>query len=109
MRRLMLLLPLCCACGGGLSPVKRNATVQSGGYAVALVYQGLHAHRAQELLTEDAAAHAERFPCPGGPKVNVAAASEETAPPPKDAPEGAEPKSTTKVEGTVVCQAPSSP
>lgn len=111
MRRLMLLLSLSCACGGGLVPVKRNLALQPGGsgYSVSLVYPGLHAHHAAELLQANADAHAERFSCPGGPQASLTSASEETTPPPKDAPEGAEPKSTTKVEGTVVCQAPSSP
>ena len=105
MRRLIL-LPLLCACGGALVPVKRNLALQpgGGGYALSLVFRGLHAHEAQKLLAEDATAHAERFSCPGGPQASLTSASEETAPPPKDAPEGTEPKSTTKVEGTVVCQ-----
>lgn len=112
MRRLMPLLPLLCACGGALAPVKRTLTMQpggGGGYAVSLVFPGLHAHEAQKLLAEDATAHAERFSCPGAPQVTMTAASEETVPPPKDAPPDAEPKSSTKVEGTVACQAPSSP
>ena len=105
MRRLIL-LPLLCACGGGLVPVKRNLALQPGGsgYALSLVYPGLHAHEAQRLLAEDATAHAERFSCPGGPQASLTSAAEETTPPPKDAPPDAEPKSTTKVEGTVVCQ-----
>lgn len=106
MRRLLLFLVLgACACGGPLVPVKRTLALQpAGGYAVTLVYPGLQAHQAKGLLEADATAHAERFSCPVR-QVTLTAATEETTPPPKEAPEGAEPKSMTKVEGVYVCPA----
>jgi len=68
------------------------------------VYPGLHVHEAQGLLAQDAAAHGERLAC-AAPQVRLVSALEETAPPDKGAPEGAEPKSTTKVEGLLSCAA----
>lgn len=104
MRRLLLLMVLS-ACGGPLVPIKRTLALHpAGGFAVTLVYPGLHVHEAKGLLIEDATAHAERFACPA-PQVTLTSATEETTPPPKDA-IGAEPKSSTRVEGVYVCQAP---
>lgn len=97
----MTLLVMIVGCGGALEPVKRTLALQPGaaGYAVTLVYPGLHVHEAQDLLAQDAAAHGERLAC-AVPKVRLVSAQEETAPP-----EGAEPKSTTKVEGLLSCGA----
>lgn len=106
MRRMdMLLLLALGACGGPLVPVKRTLALHpAGGYAVTLLFPGLHVHDAKGLLEADATAHSERFSCPV-PQVTLTAATEETTPPPKEAPD-AEPKSTTRVEGLYVCQAP---
>lgn len=101
-----LLVMIVVGCGGALEPVKRTLTLQPGAqsYAVTLVYPGLHVHEAQGLLAQDAAAHGERLAC-AAPQVRLVSALEETAPPDKGAPEGAEPKSTTKVEGLLSCAA----
>lgn len=94
------------ACGGPLEPVKRTLELKSSGegYALTLVFPGLHVHHAHDLLTQDAASHGERLAC-AAPQVRLVSAAEETSPPGKDAPEGAPPKSSTKIEGVLVCQA----
>ena len=93
-------------CGGALEPVKRTMELKPGGegYALTLVYPGLHVHHARDLLTQDALSHGERLAC-AAPQVRLVSAAEETSGPGKDAPEGAPPRSTTKVEGVLVCQA----
>ena len=98
-----LLTLLLFACAGPV-PVKRTLVVRSHGeFALTLVFPGLQAHAAAPLLQADGAATCERLGTVATSTALVSALEEETLPP-KD--EGAEPRSTTTIVGTLLCEVP---
>ena len=97
-----LLTLLLFACASPV-PVKRTLLVRSQGeFALTLVFPGLQAHAAVPLLQADGAATCERLGTVATATALVSA-QEETLPP-KD--EGAEPRSTTTIVGTLLCEVP---
>jgi hypothetical protein len=97
-----LLTLLLFACASPV-PVKRTLLVRSQGeFALTLVFPGLLAHAAAPLLQADGAATCERLGTVATATALVSA-QEETLPP-KD--EGAEPRSTTTIVGTLLCEVP---
>ena len=97
-----LLTLLLFACASPV-PVKRTLVVRSHGeFALTLVFPGLQAHAAAPLLQADGAATCERLGTVATATALVSA-QEETLPP-KD--EGAEPRSTTTIVGTLLCEVP---
>ncbi len=97
-----LLTLLLFACASPV-PVKRTLLVRSQGeFALTLVFPGLLAHAAASLLQADGDATCERLGTVATATALVSA-QEETLPP-KD--EGAEPRSTTTIVGTLLCEVP---
>ena len=97
-----LLTLLLFACASPV-PVKRTLLVRSQGeFALTLVFPGLLAHTAAPLLQADGAATCERLGTVATATALVSA-QEETLPP-KD--EGVEPRSTTTIVGTLLCEVP---
>lgn len=89
------------ACGApGI--IKKTLEVQpEGGWSLTVVYRGLVAHQARELLTAECAAEAERLGCYAA---DVTSTKEEIAPPKDGAPEGTPPSEKTTVTGTLQCR-----